>query len=214
MTSLGVIRLFDPNIIVYGENRGGIWPHQEDWHMKKNHRIWRGLALLSALVLVAGSLTALADEPAESKAPVAEEQVPSGEDLAQGEIGESGSAATDEASEPATDPFGNWPVEIDKTDCSITLLLEYLESGETRTLVNGTIALFTVATVKVDNGYVFDVESGKFADVEAVKGIPSMNSEALDDVNATLARSLETLAEGREADKTVAVADGKVTFTG
>ena len=163
--------------------------YMEEQKMKKKSRGKKSLALFAALFLLTGSLTAFADEPAEPNAASGEtlvEQEASGEGANGQEAGE--------ASAETSDPFGNWPVDVEKTDCSITLLLEYMEGEEIKTLVGGSIALYTLATVKVDNGYVFDVAAGKFADVEAVQGIPSMNSAALNEVNATLARSLEALA--------------------
>ena len=182
--------------------------YMEEQKMKKKSRGKKSLALFAALFLLTGSLTAFADEPAEPNAASGEtlvEQEASGEGANGQEAGE--------ASAETSDPFGNWPVDMEKTDCSITLLLEYMEGEEIKTLVGGSIALYTLATVKVDNGYVFDVAAGKFADVEAVQGIPSMNSAALNEVNATLARSLEALAGDREADATVAIENGQVKFS-
>ena len=193
-------------------------------------RAEKGLALLAAVFLLTGtvltgSLKVLADEPLGEGL---EEKEPSGEDVEEGESsgdgtsqGEGGKEGTGagEASESGevrtsgSDPFGNWPVDVEKTDCSITLLLEYMEGEETKTLVGGSIAIYTLATVKVDNGYVFDVTGGKFADVDVVQDIPSMNSAALNEVNATLARSLEALAEWRETDATAAIENGQAVFT-
>ncbi len=184
--------------------------------MKKTNRGRIGLALLTTLFLFTGSLTAFADEPAEPNAASGEtlvEQEASGEGTGSQNAGEAEASESGESSAQAADPYGNWPVDMDKTDCSITLLLEYMEGEETKTLVGGSIALYTLATVKVDNGYVFDVAGGKFADVEDVQGIPSMDSAALNEVNATLARSLEAMAGEREADATVAIENGQVTFS-
>ena len=193
--------------------------------MKQINRGKKSLALLAALFLLAGSLTVFADEPAGPNAASGEtlvEEEPSGEGTSQtpSEGAAEDPAAGNTPAEGAavesahvSDPYGNWPVDVEKTDCSITLLLEYMEGEETRMLVGGSIAIYTLATVKVDNGYVFDVAGGKFADVEAVQGIPSMDSAALNEVNATLARSLEAMAGDREADATVAIENGQVTFT-
>ena len=193
--------------------------------MKKINRGKKSLALLAALFLLTGSLTVFADEPAGPNAASGEtlvEEEPSGEGTSQtpGEGAAEDPAAGNTPAEGAavesahvSDPYGNWPVDVEKTDCSITLLLEYMEGEETKTLVGGSIAIYTLATVKVDNGYVFDVAGGKFADVEAVQAIPSMDSAALNEVNATLARSLEALAGDREADATVAIENGQVTFS-
>ena len=184
--------------------------------MKKTNRGKKSLALLAALFLLTGSLTAFADEPTEPNAASGEtlvEQETSGEGGVEQETGGTQASESGEASAETKDPFGNWPVDVDKADCSITLLLEYMEGEETKTLVGGSIALYTLATVKVDNGYMFDVASGKFADVEEVQGIPSMDSAALNEVNATLARSLEALAGDREADASATIENGEAVFT-
>lgn len=109
---------------------------------------------------------------------------------------------------------GNWPVETGKTDCSISLTLKYTDEG-TKTEKNmsgGDLSLYTVATVKVENGYSFDVSGGKFADSTDVAGIPTMTSKELEENNATIADALAKNITGVDVDQTVAVADGAVKF--
>lgn len=109
---------------------------------------------------------------------------------------------------------GNWPVDTGKTDCSISLTLKYTDKG-TKTEKNmsgGSLSLYTVATVKEENGYSFDISGGKFADSADVAGIPDMTSEDLDKNNASIAQALEKNIAGVEADQTVAVANGACVF--
>ena len=109
---------------------------------------------------------------------------------------------------------GNWPVDTGKTDCSISLTLKYTDKG-TKTEKNmsgGSLSLYTVATVKEENGYSFDISGGKFADSADVAGIPDMTSEDLDQNNASIAQALEKNIAGVEADQTVAVANGACVF--
>ena len=109
---------------------------------------------------------------------------------------------------------GNWPVDTGKTDCSISLTLKYTDKG-TRTEKNmsgGSLSLYTVATVKEENGYSFDISGGKFADSADVAGIPDMTSEDLDKNNASIAQALEKNITGVAADQTVAVENGACEF--
>ena len=122
-----------------------------------------------------------------------------------------GAAAPVLATESAA---GNWPVDTGKTDCSISLTLKYTDLG-TKTEKNmsgGSLSLYTVATVKEENGYVFDISGGKFADSAEVKDIPTMDSKALEENNKNIADALEKIIEGVEADQTVTVADGACKF--
>ena len=109
---------------------------------------------------------------------------------------------------------GNWPVDTGRTDCSISLTLKYKESGTNteKNMTNGALSLYTVATVKEENGYSFDISGGKFADSADVAGIPDMTSEDLDKNNASIAQALEKNIAGVEADQTVAVANGACVF--
>lgn len=114
---------------------------------------------------------------------------------------------------------GNWPVETGKTDCSIKLTLKYKESGTNteKNMTNGDLSLYTVATVKEENGYSFDITGGSFASSEAVKGIPDMDSKALDEKNAEIAKALEKgIVEKSivdvEVKQKVTVADGACKF--
>ena len=108
---------------------------------------------------------------------------------------------------------GNWPVDTEKTDCSISLTLTYKEAGEEKKMTDGSISIYTVATVKVDNGYVFDTSTGKFAGSSAVAGISSMDSAALEEQNAKIATALENEAKSVSADQTAAVSEGSASFT-
>ena len=108
---------------------------------------------------------------------------------------------------------GNWPVDTEKTDCSISLTLTYKEADQEKKMTDGSISIYTVATVKVDNGYVFDTSTGKFAGSSTVAGISTMDSAALDEQNADIATALEMETESVSADETVAVSDGSASFT-
>ena len=108
---------------------------------------------------------------------------------------------------------GNWSVDTGKTDCSISLTLKYKESGTNteKNMTNGDLSLYTVATVKEENGYSFDISGGQFASSEVVAGIPDMDSKTLEEKNADIAKALAVNIEGVEA-KTAAVADGACKF--
>ena len=115
------------------------------------------------------------------------------------------------ATESAT---GNWPVDTGKTDCSISLTLKYTDK-ETKTEKNmsgGDLSLYTVATVKEENGYSFDISGGKFADSADVADIPGMTSGELETKNGIIAQALAKNIAGIEADQKVAVSDGAVKF--
>ena len=108
---------------------------------------------------------------------------------------------------------GNWPVDTEKTDCSIVLTLTYKEADVEKKMTDGSISIYTVATVKVENGYVFDTSAGKFPGSSAVEGIESLNSADLEEQNAAIATALEKEAESAEADVTAMISDGSVSFT-
>ena len=91
----------------------------------------------------------------------------------------------------AAEEKGVWPVDVDKTDCSLELELNDTgRDGKPITVKGGSIAIYTVAGVKVDNGYVYDISVGKFADNADAQGIPAMASSELDSVNFDLAKKL------------------------
>ena len=115
----------------------------------------------------------------------------------------------------ATGPVssGNWPVDTSKTDCSISLTLTYRKSDKEKNMTDGSISIYTVATVKVENGYVFDTSAGKFPGSSAVEGIESLNSADLEEQNAAIATALEKEAESAEADVTAMISDGSASFT-
>lgn len=109
---------------------------------------------------------------------------------------------------------GNWPVETGRTDCSISLTLKYKDKGtNTEKNMSGVeLSLYTVATVKEENGYSFDITGGVFADSADVKDIPTMDSKALDENNAKIAQALEKNIDGVEVKQAVTVADGACKF--
>ena len=81
-------------------------------------------------------------------------------------------------------------------------------------LQGGELSLYTVASVKEENGYHFDVTTGKLADEEGVSEIPSMTSKELSKVNFELAQKLEKPAAKVEADRSEKIVGGEVSFTG
>lgn len=108
---------------------------------------------------------------------------------------------------------GNWPVETGKTDCSISLTLKYIDE-KTKTekkMSGGDLSLYTVATVKEENGYSFDISGGEFAGSDVVSKIPTMTSKELEENNADIAKALAANIEGVNA-KTEPVADGTCKF--
>ena len=133
----------------------------------------------------------------------------SGEDLSV-----SDEAVSEEAAGSQTN--GNWPVDITKDDCTIDLSLTYKQDGKTLPLNGGSLALYTVATVKVENGYVFDVEAGQFASVSGVDAIPGMTTAELEAQNPTLAKALEAAAssQGITPTATAEISGGTASFTG
>ena len=88
------------------------------------------------------------------------------------------------------------------------------EADEEKKMTDGSISIYTVATVKVENGYVFDTSTGKFAGSSAIAGIESMDSAALEEKNAEIAAALEKEAQSALADSTVDITEGSVSFTG
>ena len=105
-------------------------------------------------------------------------------------------------------------IDPDREDCSITLTLAYKDNGEDKELQGGELSLYTVASVKEENGYHFDVTTGKLADEEGVSEIPSMTSKELSKVNFELAQKLEKPAAKVEADRSEKIVGGEVSFTG
>lgn len=110
------------------------------------------------------------------------------------------------------------PVQIDpnRTDCSITLELNYTKNGQGQTKMDGgSIGLYTVAAVNVDDAdQSFDTSAGRFAGSSAVKDIPGMDENALNKNNSSIAAALASAAASEKADMTEAVSEGKVSFTG
>ena len=118
--------------------------------------------------------------------------------------------------EAAGSQEGNWPVDVDKSDCSIDLDLKYEQDKKDVPLTGGSLALYTVATVKVDNGYVFDVSAGKFASVTGVSEIPGMTTAQLEAQSPVLARAMEAAVPSLKAepDAVAKIENGKASFTG
>ena len=110
------------------------------------------------------------------------------------------------------------PVQIDpnRTDCSITLELNYTKNGQGQTKMDGgSIGLYMVAAVNVDDAeQSFDTSAGRFAGSSAVKDIPGMDENTLNKNNSSIAAALASAAASEKADKTEAVSEGKVSFTG
>lgn len=102
----------------------------------------------------------------------------------------------------------------DREDGSITLTLQYKDSGKSKNLVGGEISIYTAATAKTDQGFYFDVTEGKFAGIKDVAAIPSMDSKQLSKNNFSIAKTLEPAAVKLKADKTEKITEGKVSFTG
>ncbi len=115
-------------------------------------------------------------------------------------------------------------VDPDRTDCSITFTMQYTDtvknadgtiiSSEKKATKSGALSLYTVGTVKTDNGYYFDTSEGKFSGVEGVSDLEKMTTEELDAVNSEMSQKLEKLAKNVEADQNADITDGKVSFTG
>ena len=102
--------------------------------------------------------------------------------------------------------------KYDRTDCSITLTMQYEEGGVKKDMVGGELSLYTVATVKGEHGYYFDVTEGKFADVKGVSDIPSMATTQLSENNSSLAKAMEEKAAKVKADQTAKIENGQVSF--
>lgn len=123
-------------------------------------------------------------------------------------------AASDDASESSTVQ----QIDPDRTDCSITLNMEYEENGTKKPMTSGEVSLYTVASVKVEEGFWFDTSTGKFAGVKDIDAISQMDEETLDKQNEAVAKRLAAVAKNPSAeilaDKTVSIKDGKAAFTG
>lgn len=98
------------------------------------------------------------------------------------------------------------------TDCSITLTMQYDESGKKKDMVGGELSLYTVATVKSEHGYYWDITEGKFADVKGISDIPSMTTTQLNKNNSSLAKAMEGKAAKVKAEQTVKIENGKAAF--
>lgn len=111
-------------------------------------------------------------------------------------------------------------IPVDKEDCSIELDLKYKDAATDteHQLADGKVSIYQVATVKIDNGYVFDLTGGAFKDLtdEQVQSIPTMDSAALESANPELSAKLSDAAAKSAIDplKTADVVNGAVKFSG
>ena len=164
--------------------------------MKSKNRKMKRLAVLCTVFLLAFGVTAKADES----------ETPSGENLVQ-----------EENATTSQEEVGVWPVEIDRTDCSISLTLQYRdENNNTKQVNGGSLALYKLAGVKEDNGYVYDLSMGRFAEVEEAQSIPGMRTSDLTANNSILAFTLNMTVEDMkmEPDATVQISAGRASFNG
>jgi pilin isopeptide linkage protein len=119
----------------------------------------------------------------------------------------------------AVPAFAITHIQTDKKDCSIELDLKYKDADSVEhRMADGKISIYQVATVKVENGYVFDLTGGVFADVTdaQVQSIPTMDKAQLDAANPELSKTLDAAvkASGKKELATVDVANGTAKFTG
>ena len=115
-------------------------------------------------------------------------------------------------------------IDPDRTDCSIDFHMEFLnivkdEDGkiikeEMLPTDGGTLSLYTVGTVKVENGYSFDTSKGKFRNVSGIEELETMDTEQLEAVNRDISLRLEKLVNDIEPDKTAKISDGSASFEG
>lgn len=98
-------------------------------------------------------------------------------------------------------------IDPDREDCSITLSLGK-DKGTSKELKDGEISLYNVASVKVEDGYKFDVSSGKFADIAGVAEM--ISKEEFSD----LAKKLEDPAAKVKEDSKEPITGDDITFEG
>ena len=159
---------------------------------KKNRRRAAGFALLLAAALTFGSVPALASS----------------------DVSSGGASQGSSAGSPVQQ------IDPDRTDGSITLNMDYTEDGTRRAMTGGTLSLYQVAPVIIENGYHFDPSEGTFAnvDVQGLDEIYDISSKKLEDANPDLAAGLAKAAadpmNGIAADMRADIAEGKVSFTG
>lgn len=119
----------------------------------------------------------------------------------------------------AVPAFAITHIQVDKKDCSIELDLKYKDADSVEhRMADGKVSIYQVATVKIDNGYVFDLTGGVFADVTdaQVQSIPSMDTAKLEAANPELSEKLSAAvkASSKKALQAADVANGTVRFTG
>ena len=106
-------------------------------------------------------------------------------------------------------------IDPKKSDCSITLDLKYKDAANAEQQMKDgeEIQIYQVATVKIDNGYHFELTEA-FAGMDSAKGIPDMDGSALGnpDLAKKIAADLDT---AKAAAKTTAnAASGSAKFSG
>ena len=110
-------------------------------------------------------------------------------------------------------------IELDKTDCSLDLTLQYRseEDNAMHRLENGEVSIYLVANVVSDNGYKYDTSTGQFAGQEAVAGIRDMDADALTSQNYQIAMQLYRITNttgSPSALSTAEIQNGTVSFAG
>ena len=111
-------------------------------------------------------------------------------------------------------------IDPNRTDGSVSLKMEYSADGTKKPMTGGTLSLYTVAPVVIENGVHFDTSAVKFskAGITGLDKVYDMTTDQLDDANPDLASKLAEVAmdpsKGITADTTRDISEGKVTFTG
>ena len=107
-------------------------------------------------------------------------------------------------------------VDPDRTDGSITLQLSYTNAkGVKKSMSGGSVGIYTVAGVKVEDGnQSYDISQGKFADEAVVRNIPGMSESQLSSKNSSIASTLAKTASEEDADQVVSIQNGRVSFSG
>lgn len=106
-------------------------------------------------------------------------------------------------------------IDLDKADCSVTLLLGDGSGNPATDLVGGKIALYRVAGIrKEEKKYLYDPAEGQFSGSENVKNIADMNSSELEKANAGVAKKLEKESAEKKfrPQAETPITDGKAVF--
>ena len=106
-------------------------------------------------------------------------------------------------------------IDPKKSDCSITLDLKYKDAANAEQQMKDgeEIQIYQVATVKIDNGYHFELTEA-FAGMDSAKGIPDMDGAALG--NPDLAKKIAADADTAKigVKSTTTAANGSAKFSG